>query len=324
MQALWMVAGSLAFTLMGAVIKLLASSSYNAFELVFWRGLVGVALLAAYLRWQGMTVRSPRLSMHASRSVVGTIAMFCWFYTLGPLTMGTAFTLNYTSPVFIAIAVAAAIWWRGEAQPARGLLHFTIAASFVGVLMILRPSVGQGQSFAFAIGLLGGLLSAVAYLQVRALGRAGEPEWRTVFWFSACNALLGALATPLAGGWTPVAMADLPALLAIGVLAAIGQLCMTRAFGRGRTLLAANLQYSGVVFATTVGWLMFGEAHDLLELAGIALIVASGVGASLVPQGPVRAQSLRELEASGAQRAPAPPSPPSPPVANPPSSEAPR
>ena len=320
MQALWMVAGALAFTLMGAVIKLLASSSYSAFELVFWRGVVGVALMAAYLRWQGIAVRSPKLSMHASRSVVGTIAMFCWFYTLGPLTMGTAFTLNYTSPVFIALAVAAAIWWRGEAQPSRGLLHFTIAASFVGVLMILRPSVGQGQSFAFAIGLLGGLLSAAAYLQVRALGRAGEPEWRTVFWFSAFNCALGALATALTGGWTPVASADLPALLAIGVLAAIGQLCMTRAFGRGRTLLAANLQYSGVVFATTMGWLLFGESHDLLELAGIALIIASGVGASLVPQGPVRPQTLRELESAAPPAIP--PAPPVAPAAPPPQSEA--
>jgi S-adenosylmethionine uptake transporter len=292
MQALWMVAGSLAFTLMGAVIKLLASSSYSAFELVFWRGLVGIALMAAFLRWQRIPVHSPRLGMHASRSVVGTVAMFCWFYTLGPMTMGTAFTLNYTSPIFIALAVAAALWWRGERLPSRGLLYFSIAASFVGVLMILRPSVGQGQEFAFAIGLLGAVLSAAAYLQVRALGRAGESEWRTVFWFSVVNCGLGALATAGSGGWTPVAAADLPALLAIGVLAAIGQLCMTRAFGRGRTLLAANLQYSGVVFATALGWLLFGESHDLLELAGIALIVASGVGASLVPQGPVRPQAL--------------------------------
>lgn len=291
MQALWMIAGALAFTLMGAVIKLLAASSFGAFELVFWRGVVGILLMAAFLRWHRISPASGRFRMHASRSVVGTLAMFCWFYTLGPLSMGTAFTLNYTSPIFIALAVAAAAWWRGDRQPSRGLLYFAMAASFAGVLLILRPSIGQGQELAFAIGLLGALLTAVAYLQVRALGRAGEPEWRTVFWFSVVNCLLAALAATAFDGWSPVSPDDLPALLAIGVLAAIGQLCMTRAFGRGRTLLAANLQYSGVVFATMAGWVLFGESHDLLELAGIALIVASGVGASLVPQTAARSPS---------------------------------
>jgi len=287
MQALWMIAGSLAFSLMGATIKLLASSSFGAFELVFWRGVVGIALMGAFLRWHRIPAASGRFGMHASRSVIGTFAMFCWFYTLGPLSMGTAFTLNYTSPIFIALAVAAMLWWRGDRHPSRRLLYFAMAASFAGVLMILRPSIGQGQEFAFAVGLLGAVLTAIAYLQVRALGRAGEPEWRTVFWFSVVNCALGALAATASDGWSPVAPSDLPALLAIGILAAIGQLCMTRAFGRGRTLLAANLQYSGVVFATLLGWLLFGESHDLLELAGIALIVASGIGASLVPQPPV-------------------------------------
>jgi len=266
MQALWMIAGSLAFSLMGATIKLLASSSFGAFELVFWRGVVGIALMGAFLRWHRIPAASGRFGMHASRSVIGTFAMFCWFYTLGPLSMGTAFTLNYTSPIFIALAVAAMLWWRGDRHPSRRLLYFAMAASFAGVLMILRPSIGQGQEFAFAVGLLGAVLTAIAYLQVRALG---------------------ALAATASDGWSPVAASDLPALLAIGILAAIGQLCMTRAFGRGRTLLAANLQYSGVVFATLLGWLLFGESHDLLELAGIALIVASGIGASLVPQPPV-------------------------------------
>lgn len=205
-----MILGALAFALMGAVVKLLASASFGAFELVFWRG----------------------------------------------------------------------------------LLYFAMAASFAGVLLILRPSIGQGQEFAFSIGLLGALLSAIAYLQVRTLGRLGEPESRTVFWFSTANCLLAAIAATAFGGWSPVSLADLPALLAVGVLAAIGQTCMTRAFGRGRTLLAANLQYSGVVFATAIGWFLFDESHELSELAGIALIVASGVGASLASRSPVPAAAL--------------------------------
>jgi len=300
MQALWMLAGSLAFSVMGATIKLLMASDYGAFELVFWRGLCGIALMAAFMRGYGISPASGRFGMHASRSVLGTLAMFGWFYTLGPLPLGTAFTLNYSSPLFIAIAVAAAAWWRGSRQRAPVRLYLAVAAGFVGVLMILKPSIGQGQEIAVLIGLAAAVLTAVAYLQVRFLGRAGEPEWRTVFWFSVVNCALGALAATAFDGWHPVALRDVPALLAIGALAAIGQLCMTRAFGRGRTLLAANLQYSGVVFATIIGWLAFGESHDMIELAGIVLIVASGIAATLVPQPalpePPAAASRREPE----------------------------
>ncbi|HRO61590.1 MAG TPA: DMT family transporter [Burkholderiaceae bacterium] len=289
MQALWMVAGALAFALMGAVIKLQMSADYSAFELVFWRGVVGIVLIGAIMRWRGVTLASEKAGLHASRSIVGTLAMFGWFYTLGLLPLGTSMTLNYSSPLFIAIAVAAIAWWQGGTQPARGKLYLAVLAGFVGVLLIMRPTVEQQQQFALLVGIVAAVMSAAAYLQVRMLGRLGEPEWRIVFWFSVVNCVLGAIATTAATGWQPLALAALPGLAAIGVLAAIGQMCMTRAFSRGGTLLAASLQYSGVVFATLIGWLAFDESLQLAELAGIALVVASGIGATLaMPRAPAQ------------------------------------
>jgi S-adenosylmethionine uptake transporter len=69
-------------------------------------------------------------------------------------------------------------------------------------------------------------------------------------------------------------------LLPIGLLAALGQLCMTKAYSSGATLVVANLQYSGIVFAALYGLFLFGDQIPLVGWAGMALIVASGIAAT--------------------------------------------
>jgi S-adenosylmethionine uptake transporter len=81
-------------------------------------------------------------------------------------------------------------------------------------------------------------------------------------------------------------------LLPVGLLATLGQLCMTRAFSRGATLVVACLQYSGIVFGALFGLLLFGDDIPLAGWAGMALILASGMTATALraraaPQSPV-------------------------------------
>ena len=71
-------------------------------------------------------------------------------------------------------------------------------------------------------------------------------------------------------------------LVPIGVLASLGQWCMTRAFSRGATLLVANLQYIGIVFAAFYSLLLFGEQVDPIAWAGMVVIVGSGVAATVL------------------------------------------
>ncbi len=296
-----MLFSALAFSAMAAVIKLM-SAHYGAFEIVFWRGVTAIVLLTALARWQGWNLFAGPLRLHASRSIIGTSSMFCWFYALGALPLGTAMTLNYTSPLFMAALIALGLWWRGKHPSTQGWLYAAIIGGFIGVTLILRPTGSiSGTELPTLVGLVSGLLSALAYFQVRSLGRIGEPVWRIVFWFSVVNALMGGVAATLTSGWHPLAIADLGWLLAIGLLALAGQLSMTRAFGRGRTLLTANLQYSGVVFAALIGWLFFAERLDALELAGIALIAISSALATMV--------SGREREPQASPNAAARPDP---------------
>jgi drug/metabolite transporter (DMT)-like permease len=151
--------------------------------------------------------------------------------------------------------------------------------------MMLRPSLDQNQAFAGLIGLMSGMTAAFAYMQVVALSRLGEPESRTVFYFAVGSAVAGGLALLLTGtsawpGW--------PALwlLPIGVLAAGGQLCMTRAYASAKTqrgtLVVANLQYSGIVFAAIYSVTLFGDQIPPMGWIGMVLIVGSGIVATVL------------------------------------------
>jgi len=168
---------------------------------------------------------------------------------------------------------------------AQGPLVLTVITGFAGVVMMLRPTIEQNQAFAGLIGLMSGLLAAFAYMQVMALARVGEPETRTVFYFAVGSAVAGGAGMLVAGisewHWKPALW-----LIPLGVLASLGQLCMTRAYSlaktRSATLVVANLQYSGIVFGAVYSLILFGDRIPLIGWAGMALIVASGIAATVL------------------------------------------
>jgi S-adenosylmethionine uptake transporter len=127
--------------------------------------------------------------------------------------------------------------------------------------------------------LLSGMGAALAYMQVTALGRAGEPEVRTVFYFSVGTVVVGAVGTVFTGltPWSDVSWTAAAWVIPIGVLASLGQWCMTRAYNHGATLVVASMQYSGIVFAAIYSLALFGDQIAPIGWAGIAVIVTSGV-----------------------------------------------
>jgi len=117
---------------------------------------------------------------------------------------------------------------------------------------------------------------------VRRLGQEGEPEWRVVFFFSlTCSVAFGVLAA--ADGVAAPHADDLPLLLGLGLSATLAQLAMTRAYGRGRTLVAGCLSYSTLLFSALVGALVLGEMPGPLAWLGMTLIVMAGVASMAMP-----------------------------------------
>jgi S-adenosylmethionine uptake transporter len=294
MQALWMLAAAFFFASMAVCVKV-ASEHFNSAELVFYRGLLGMLFMWALARARGISLVTRFPGMHMWRSLVGVISLGSWFYAIAHLPLATAMTLNYMSSVWIAAFLVGGAMLMGL-LPARGKvaagslssqgpLVLTVLAGFVGVVMMLRPTMEQNQAFAGLVGLLSGLLAAFAYMQVMALARVGEPETRTVFYFAVGSTVAGALGMGVAGvsewHWQPALW-----LIPLGLLASLGQLCMTRAYSLAKTpsatLVVANLQYSGIVFGAIYSLVLFGDKIPLLGWVGMALIMASGITATVL------------------------------------------
>lgn len=277
-----MVLGAFFFATMAVGIKV-ASGSFSTFELVFYRGVVSVIFIGLVLRARGTSLRTSVPLMHVWRNIVGVLSLGSWFYAIAHLPLATAMTLNYMSGVWIAAFIVGGAVLYGQVQHQLPLMT-TVLAGFAGVVMMLRPTLEQNQLFAGLVGLLSGIGAALAYMQVSALGRVGEPEGRTVFYFSigtTAVGLIGILSTELTP-WSAVSPQAAAWLVPIGVLASLGQWCMTRAYSRGATLLVANLQYSGIVFATIYSLALFGDHIPLLGWSGMGVIVASGLSATLL------------------------------------------
>ena len=150
--------------------------------------------------------------------------------------------------------------------------------------MTLRPTIDHDQLFAGVVGLLSGIGAALAYMQVTALGKAGEPEERTVFYFAIGTTVLGGCGVLYSGlsPWESIRVLDAAWLVPIGVLASLGQWCMTRAYRKGATLMVASMQYSGIVFASGYSLLLFGDHIAPLGWIGIGVIVVSGLLATVL------------------------------------------
>ena len=248
-------------------------------------------------RRQGVTLGTRYPGMHAWRSLVGVVSLGAWFYAIAGMPLATAMTLNYMSSVWIAAFLVGGTLLAWVPVPGRdgsvarpplqAPLVLTVLVGFGGVVLMLRPTIGDNQGFAGLLGLLSGLTAAFAYMQVIALSRIGEPETRTVFYFALGSAVAGGLAT-LATGVSPWDWRHGLWLLPVGVLAALGQLCMTRAYSNAKTpaatLVVANLQYSGIVFAAFYSLIVFDDRIDGMGWAGMALIVASGIAATVLRQ----------------------------------------
>ncbi len=277
-----MVLGAFLFATMAVGIKF-ASTSFGTAELVFYRGIVSVVFMAVVLRARRTPLRTPVPMMHLWRSTVGVLSLSAWFYAIAYLPLATAMTLNYMSGVWVAAFIVGGALLYGQPQR-QGPLMGTVLLGFAGVVMTLRPTIDQDQLFAGVIGLLSGMGAALAYLQVTALGKAGEPEVRTVFYFSVGTAVVGAVGALFTGftPWSDVSWTAAAWVIPIGVLASLGQWCMTRAYSHGATLVVASMQYTGIVFASIYSLALFGEYIAPIGWAGIAVIVASGILATVL------------------------------------------
>lgn len=272
MQSLWMLVASLLFACMGVCVKF-AAATHSAVEITFYRSFISLILMFGLVRLNRVALATPHWRWQISRGVVGFSALFAYFYAITLMPLAAAVTLNYTSAIFLALYLALA-----GMRVSAGILG-ALFIGLLGVALLLKPSFHADQLLGGLIGLGSGVLAGMAYFSVRELGARGEPEMRTVFYFSLVSSVC-------AGIWllfSELHAVDLRSgLLLLGVagFATVAQLAMTRAYTRGKTLMSAALAYSTVIFSSLFGAMFWGEVLDASAWFAIALIILSGIAAT--------------------------------------------
>jgi drug/metabolite transporter (DMT)-like permease len=268
--ALWMLVAGFLFGCMGVFVKL-GAEYFSNIELVFYRSLIGLIIMYVILRQRGGTMATAQWKGHLWRGISGSIALLLFFYCITVLPLATAVTLNYTSPLFLAVLMVVIVKEHFHAP-----LTIAISLGFVGMILLLHPTFERNQLIPGLLGLISGFFAGVAMLNVRELSRSGEPEWRIVFYFSLIATLISGVAM-LFDTIHAITLQMLFILLALGSTATLAQLALTRAYSTGKTLVASSLSYSAVVFATLFGIVLWHENLSLSSWTGMALIIASGV-----------------------------------------------
>jgi drug/metabolite transporter (DMT)-like permease len=280
-----MLLAALGFALMGALVKL-GATKFSSSELVFYRSLFGLITVSLYLRSQKLSLATPVLFKQMSRALVGFASLVLFFYAIAHLPLATAMTLNYTSPLFLALLSPFLLQ-----EPLKRTLLLALIIGFIGVSLLLKPTLNSGNALAGSLGLLSGLGAAWAYVHVKQLGQLNEPDTRTVFYFTLVSTVLAGLwmlmapqlhgidgiSSELLSGFHRLNWQDMPLLIGLGATATVAQLAMTRAYRTGDTLVVASLAYTTVVLASLFGVLWWGEQLSIGDCLAISLIVLSGL-----------------------------------------------
>jgi drug/metabolite transporter (DMT)-like permease len=241
-------------------------------EVVLGRALVSVVLSGWIVRRAGLDPRGQRRGLLALRGGVGTAALFCVYLGVMRLPLADATVLQYLYPTVTALLAWA---WLGERPGPR--IALAMALGWLGVLVMAHPlgAPGSGPSLplegvAWAVG--GALLTAVAYVSVRDLGRSEHPQV-IVLWFPLISL---PLSLPLVA-LEPIipTLPELGWLLGVGLFTQLGQIGLTHGLVHLPAARATTIGYAQVAFAALWGWLVFGEGIGAPTLAGAGLILAS-------------------------------------------------
>ncbi len=263
----WMIVASVTFGAMGAIIK------WTAGEMDIWVVMLGRSAVTAVLAFTWMRARGHAFAIHAPhwmllRCAAGFTAMAAYFHAIQTIPLASAITLQYTSPLFIALLSGILLKEKVGSRIVPAMI-----AAFIGATCIVSPTLDTLNINAL-IALGSAVLTAFAYLAVRALRGSDSPE-SIVFWF-AVFASLGAIP-----GGAPDLMTlsstHWLALGAIGLTGTLGQVGLTRAYHHAPAAFVGAFSYTTVIAGLLFGWFLYAELPTLTDWIGVGLIVGSGV-----------------------------------------------
>jgi len=266
--ALFILLGEALLAIMGGIIKHV-SVDLSTQQVVFFRNVAGLLMLMPILLRTGFSeLRTQHFHWHLMRALVGLSAMYCYFFVLARMPLAEAFLVKLTSPFFMPLI--AYVWLKESIGPNT---RWAIVIGFIGVAFILRPGTDSFSYFAI-IGLIGAALAGLAKVTIRRMGKT-ESSVAIVFYFGVISALVSA--PPALYAWQPVPEDLWGWILAMGAVATLGQLALTRAYRTAPTGKVGIYVYSSVIYGAIMGWLFWDEIPLWSTWLGSALIISAGL-----------------------------------------------
>jgi drug/metabolite transporter (DMT)-like permease len=262
------------FSIMAIMVKVLGSS-VPAGEIIFFRAVISVAIIAGMIAAGKVKFRIKEKGKAAFRGIMGGIALVLYFYAITMTSVSNAVLLSYTSPIFASIFSAIYL----KEKLTKEMAAF-IACAFMGTLLIFQldyASLNIGDLFA----LISGIASGIALVSIREL-RKTESSWMIVLSFVFFGTIFSLFS--LKGNFVAPGASALLMLLLIGVFGTAGQLFQTYAFKVCSTAMGGVLSMSSVVMTMALGIMIFHDHLTLNIIAGAVLIFLSATFFSLKEQ----------------------------------------
>ncbi|WP_185965831.1 MULTISPECIES: DMT family transporter [Shewanella] len=266
----FMLLSALAFSLMSACVKLVSAHGIPVLEIIAARALVSLGLSYIDVKRKGISMWGHNRKLLLARGTVGTLALFCVYYSVITLPLAEATLLQYLHPMFTALL---AFIFLGER-----VLHSTkvcIMLSILGLLVMVLPGLGVDQQAALpwasiGIALLGALGSSIAYVIVRRLSNV-EDTSVIILYFPLIALPLSVFL--LGSDFVMPNFEGLLLLLFVGVFTQAGQIGLTKAMQSESAGKAAGYAYVQVIFAMLFGWIIFSELPSIWSWVGGSIIM---------------------------------------------------
>ncbi|EAQ04147.1 putative membrane protein [Pseudooceanicola batsensis HTCC2597] len=252
-----------------AIAKTLAVH-YAPVQILFLRNLLALpgALVIAVAMGGTAALRSYRPMAHVLRGALWLGAAALFFTSLRHLGLAEATTLIFAAPVFIT--ALSAMWLREEVGWRR---WSAVLVGFAGVLVVVRPGSDAFQA-ASVLPVAAAVLYAVLMIGARWVDPR-ESVWTLMLYLVGAGALLAGLVSPFF--WTPVRGEDAALFIAIAIFGTAGITMMTQAFRFAPAPVVAPFDYTALLWATALGWLVWRDVPDLATYLGAGIIAASGL-----------------------------------------------
>ncbi|MGN8809092.1 DMT family transporter [Absicoccus porci] len=266
---LFILLAALGFAFMSFFVKL--AGNVPTMQKAFFRNIVAVLIASVSLvRYKGSLHVDKRDYLPLFlRSLFGTIGLIFNFWAISRLALPDANILNKMSPFF---AVLMSIFILGERPNSMDIL--TVIVAFVGAMFVVKPTAGLA-SLPAIVGLIGGMCAGTAYTFVRKLGKNNVPGPLIVFVFSAFSSIVCLI--PMLMDYQPMTFIQLLCLILAGCSAALGQFSVTAAYTFAPAKEISVFDYSQVIYAAILGFLVFHEWPDRMSLIGYVLIIGTAI-----------------------------------------------